>query len=409
MLSVAYLRAFVRRTVATGGRTLSSDVIYLDHNATTPVDPAVVDAALPYLTSEFGNPSSSHRYGDRPRRAIADAREALGALLECRPGEIVFTASGSESDALAIRGAALARRDRGGHVVTSAMEHPAVLEACAALERLHGFAVSYVASDQLGRVDPRAVEEAMTPETVLVSVMYANNETGVIQPIRELAAAAHARGALFHTDAAQAVGKIPTSVSDLGVDLLTVAGHKMYAPKGVGALYVRDRVALEPLIPGGGQERGIRAGTENVALVTALGTAAELARTGLEAEGARVRQLRDLLWSELRLRVPDRLHLNGHATERLPNTLNFSIDGTTGAALLAHLPGVAASTGSACHAGRAAPSPVLLAMGIGQRRAAAAIRLSLGRWTTEDDVRATAERFASAVAAVDESDAGQAA
>lgn len=375
--------------------------VYLDYNATTPVDPRVVEAAMPFLTTEFGNPSSSHRYGDAPRRAVDGARDRLAELLDCRPGEIVFTASGSESDALAIRGAALGRGGR-GHIVTSAIEHPAVLAACEALERLHEYRITRLAPDEDGRVDPVALDNAMSPDTVLVSIMHANNETGTIQPIRALADVAHAHGALFHTDAAQTVGKIPVSVAALGVDLLTVAGHKMYAPKGIGALYVRDGLALEPVIPGGGQERGLRAGTENTAYIAALGVAAELARTHGEAEAARIRELRDRLWAQLTGALPGRVQLNGHDTERLPNTLNISVDGLGGAALLAQVPDIAASTGSACHSGSTAPSSVLLAMGLSEQRAAGAVRLSLGRWTTDDDVRTAATLLARAAAELDQ-------
>ncbi len=377
---------------------LDREVVYLDYNATTPVDPAVVDAMLPYLAAEFGNPSSSHRYGAAPRAAVDDARMKLAALLDCEPDEIVFTASGSESDALAIRGVALAGGRRDGHVITSAIEHPAVAEACASLERLHGLRITRLAPDTAGRVKPAALEAAMTADTVLVSIMHANNETGTIQPVRELAEVAHARGVLFHTDAAQSVGKIRTSVRHLGVDLLTVAGHKMYAPKGIGALYVRDGVELEPVIGGGGQERGRRAGTENTAFIVALGAAAELAASSLGEEPARVRRLRDRLEAELTARLPGRVHPNGDRVERLPNTLNVSIDGSAGAELLAAIPALAAATGSTCHSGSAAPSSVLLAMGLDEQRAAGAIRLSLGRWTTEDDVRLASARLADAAA-----------
>jgi cysteine desulfurase len=268
--------------------------LYLDHNATTPVDPRVVQEALPYLTTHFGNPSSAHAYGDAPRRAVAGARHRLAALLGCGPDEIVFTAGGSEADNIAVRGVALASAGgRGGHVITQRTEHPAVLGACRALERHHGFRVTYLPVDRSGLVDPADLRRALGPDTVLVSIMHANNETGSMQPIAELAAIAREADVPFHSDAAQSVGKVAVRVDDLGVDLLTVAGHKLYAPKGVGALYVRPGVRLEPLLYGGGQERGLRAGTENVAGIVALGAAAALAGDGLEAEGERLRRLRN--------------------------------------------------------------------------------------------------------------------
>ncbi|WP_436499637.1 cysteine desulfurase family protein [Actinokineospora sp. HUAS TT18] len=365
--------------------------IYLDHNATTPVDPRVTAVCLPYLTDHFGNPSSGHTYGHTARHAVDTARASVAEFLGCAPDEVVFTGSGSESDTLAIRGAALA--GSGDHVITQVTEHPAVLAACDALRRLHGFQVTELPVDEHGLVDPGALAAALTDRTVLVSIMHANNETGTVQPIRELAALAHARGALFHTDAAQSAGKL--DLSDLGVDLLTIAGHKMYAPKGVGALYVRKGLDLEPTVYGGGQESGRRGGTENVALVVALGTAARLA---MDDHGApqRLQHLRDLLHHLLDENLPGRVHLNGHPTRRVPNTLNVSIDGTLGAALLAAVPGIAASTGSACHEGETRPSAVLTAMGHPSDRALAALRLTLGRSTTADDIQYAATQLTAA-------------
>jgi len=377
---------------------LTGGPIYLDYNATTPVDPRVADAALPYLTIHFGNPSSAHSYAAQPHRAIADAREEAAALIGAAPGEIVFTAGGSEADSLAIRGSVLARgAPAGAQVITQPTEHPAVLEACAALARLHGTEVSYLPVGRDGRVDPASLVAAITPRTVLVSVMAANSETGVLQPVRDLAAVARERGVLFHTDAAQAVGKIPIEVASLGVDLLTIAGHKMYAPKGIGALYVRAGVRLEPLVHGGGQEGGLRSGTENVALVAALGQAARLAAADLASGGPqRLRELRELLHRRLDELLPGLVALNGHHEQRLPGTLNISITGVRGDELLAATPGVAAATGSACHAGSAEPSPVLLAMGHGKDRAASALRLTLGRWTTREDAETAAAQIAAA-------------
>jgi cysteine desulfurase len=375
---------------------LADGPIYLDYNATTPVDARVAEAALPYLTTHFGNPSSGHAYAEQPRRALAEARQQLADLIGGQPAEIVFTAGGSEADNLAIRGTALAHEGAApAQIITQASEHPAVLEACRALQRLHGVQVRYLPVDRDGLVDPAALADALTPETVLVSIMAANNETGVLQPITELAGIAHARGVLFHTDAAQAAGKIPIDATAWGVDLLTIAGHKMYAPKGIGALYVRAGVRLEPLVYGGGQERGLRAGTESVALAVALGAAAQLALTELGARGAdRIRSLRDLLHHRLDELLPGRVQLNGHRDRRLPNTVNLSITGVRGDDLLAATPGIAAATGSACHTGTPEPSPVLLAMRHDPGRALSALRLTLGRWTTRDDIEQAAHHIA---------------
>ncbi|MFI6408653.1 cysteine desulfurase family protein [Streptomyces sp. NPDC050548] len=375
--------------------------VYLDYNATTPVDPRVVDAMLPQLGQYFGNPSSDHSYGDQPRHALDQARAQVAALIGARPDEIVFTGSGSEADNLALRGTVLTATADRPHVITQVTEHPAVLATCRALEQFHGAEVTYLSVDHDGLVDPAALASALTEHTVLVSVMAANNETGVLQPIAELARITRAHGTLFHCDAAQAAGKIPLDVGELGVDLLTVVGHKMYAPKGIAALYVRQGVALEPLVYGGGQERGLRAGTENVALAVALGTAAELAAEEL-ADGtpARMAALRDGLHRRLADALPGRVHLNGPDTGRLPNTLNASIDGTLGHELLATAPGLAASTGSACHSGTHTPSPVLTAMGLDAGRALGALRLSLGRWSTPEDIETAATALLKAAAAL---------
>lgn len=370
--------------------------IYLDYLATSPVDPRVVDACVPFLATHFGNPSSGHAFGATAAAAVTTARTSVADLIGCTPREIVFTGGGSESDTLAIRGAALMRRGHGGHIITQVTEHPAVLATCDALARLHGYHVTYLRVDERGLISPADLDAAITDDTTLVTVMHANNETGTIQPIRELAEIAHAHGALFHTDAAQTAGKIPVSVVELGVDLLTIAGHKFYAPKGVGALYVADGLQLEPAIYGGGQERGLRGGTENVALIVAIGQAAELARARLDAETSRLRNLRDLLHDRLAAHLPDRVHLNGHPAQRLPNTLNISVDRTTGPALLAAVPEIAASTGSACHEGVDRPSPVLTAMGMSAERAMSAVRLSVGRWTTVADVETAANAIVGA-------------
>ena len=362
---------------------LRNGPIYLDYNATTPVDPQVVEACLPYLRDHFGNPSSSHVYGRTTRAAITTARASVAGFLGCRPDEIVFTGGGSDGDTLAIRGAALT--GHGTHIITQSTEHPAVLAVCDSLRRLHGFSVTLLPVDRRGLVDPADLGAALTEDTVLVSIMHAHNETGTIQPIRELADLAHARGALFHTDASQSLGKIPVSVRDLGVDLLTMTGHKLYAPKGVGALYVRDGLDLEPVVYGGGQERGLRGGTENVALIVALGEAVLIAADSLASEGHRLRRLRDDLHAQLDRQRPGRVHLNGHPELRLPNTLNISIDGVPGHLLLEATPGVAASTGSACHEGLRHVCPAL-----------SALRLTLGRWTTDDEITRAATLLADA-------------
>jgi len=362
----------------------SMQPIYLDYNATTPVDPRVLEAMLPYLREHFGNPSSSHEYGVQARAGVEQARAQVAVLLGCAPDEIVFTGGGSEADNLAIKGVAEAYRDRGDHIITSQVEHPAVLETCRYLER-RGFRVTYLSVDRYGQVDPDDVARAITPKTILISVMHAQNEVGTIQPIAAIGEIARRHGVLFHTDAAQSVGKISTRVDELQVDLLAVAGHKLYAPKGVGALYIRRGLHVEPLIHGAGHEGGRRAGTENVAGIVGLGEASRLAGENLEEAAARLRDLRDRLHQGLTTHV-EGVHLNGHPTERLPNTLNVSFAGVDSSALLAALPEVAASTGSACHAGLTEPSAVLLAMGVPRELALGAVRFTLGRWTTEEEV-----------------------
>ena len=376
---------------------LQEGPIYLDYNATTPVDPLVATTLSPFLTTYFGNPSSSHFYGHVTREAIGVAREQVALILGCTPDEIVFTGSGSESDMLAIRGSVLASRKRGKHIITQVTEHPAVLNLCQALTRLHDIQVTYVPVDSYGRVNPADVEAAINEQTVLITIMHANNETGTIQPIPELATIAHRHGVLLHTDAAQSVGKIPTLVADLGVDLLTVAGHKLYAPKGIGALYVRKGLRLEPLIYGGGQEGGHRAGTENIAFMVALGAASVIAYEQLGIRQPRIQWLRNHLQRRLETELPNLVSLNGHPTERLPNTLNISIDGISGEEILAATPEIAASTGSACHEGNAEPSSVLTAMGLSRERAMGALRLTLGRWSTEGDVERAVNALTRAV------------
>ncbi len=381
-------------TGASGHPGLCAGPIYLDYNATTPVDPIVVGEMLPYLSVYFGNPSSGHSYAQATRAAVQRAREQVAGLLACEADEIVFTGSGSEADTLAIRGVALAHSAEKDHIITQVTEHPAVLKTCAALERLYGWRVTYVPVDEAGRVDPSQVERSIDDRTALVTIMLANNETGTIQPVAEIARIAHRYGALMHTDAAQAIGKISVNVSDLDVDLLTVVGHKFYAPKGVGALYVRQGVQLESTVYGGGQEMGRRAGTENIAYLVALGTAATLAARQMDEDMVRVRRLREMLQLRLEQALPGRIHLNGHRSQRLPNTLNVSIDGIVGEELLASIPESASSTGSACHEGSTDPSPVLMAMGRTRAQALGALRLTLGRWSSEEEIERAARLLA---------------
>jgi len=358
--------------------------IYFDYNATTPVDPRVLEAMLPYLREQFGNPSSSHAYGSTAHAAIERARGQVAALLGCSPEEIIFTGGGSEADNLALKGIAEANQARGDHLITTQIEHPAVLATCRYLER-RGFRATYLPVDRYGRVSLDDVQRAITPRTILITIMHANNEVGTLQPLAAIGDFARERGIPFHTDAAQSVGKLPTGVDELGVDLLTVAGHKLYAPKGVGALFVGHGLRLEPLIHGAGHEGGRRAGTENTASIVGLGEACRLAGEGLAEETARLRTLRDRLHQGLATQV-GQVYLNGHPSERLPNTLNVSFAGVEGNALLSLAPEVAASTGSACHAGRTEPSAVLLAMGVSPELALGAVRFSLGRWTTAEEV-----------------------
>lgn len=369
--------------------------IYLDYNATTPVDPAVAELAARHLRETFGNPSSGHDYGRIAHAALDEARGQVAALLGAEPDEIVFTGAGSEANNLAIKGVALAAAGRTKHLVTTAIEHPAVLGPCRWLVERLGWRLTVLPVDGHGRVDPDAVARAIEPATALVTIMHANNEVGTLQPIAEIAAACRERGVPLHTDAAQSVGKVPTQIADLGVDLLTVVGHKMYAPKGVGALFVRRGTALDSLVHGAGHEGGRRAGTENVPYAAALGQAAALCQSGLETERPRIQALRDRLHARLEGAVPD-LCLNGHPSQRLPNTLNVSFPGVDGAELLAATPPVAASTGSACHEGHTEPSAVLLAMGLSRARALGAVRLTLGRWTAEEDVDRAAEALVTA-------------
>ena len=360
-------------------------MVYLDYNATTPVDPRVAEAMWPYLRELFGNPSSLHTYGVNAKEAVDTARAQVAKLLGCQADEVVFTSGGSESNNTAIKGVAFRLRQKGYHVITTQIEHSAVVSPCKFLEQL-GFFVTYLPVDRYGMVSVRDVEAAIRPTTILISIMHANNEVGTIQPIAAISELARARGIFMHTDAAQSAGKIPILVNELNVDLLTLAGHKFYAPKGVGALYIRHGLEIEPLIHGASHESGRRAGTENVPLVVALGKACELAATELDSRWAHVVTLRDYLYDNLKKMFGSRLHLNGHPTERVPNTLNVSFEGYTGQELLQKIPEVAASTGSACHAKSREMSHVLRAMGVPERVGCGAVRFSLGQWTTAGDI-----------------------
>jgi cysteine desulfurase len=365
--------------------------LYFDYNASTPLAPEVAAVMRRVMEDAFGNPSSPHWAGAPARALIDKGRRQVADLLGCSPEEIVFTSGGSEANNLALKGVFFARDRDHPHIITTRIEHPAILSPCAFLERL-GAQVAYLPVDSTGRIDPDTLRRAITPDTILISVMHANNEVGTIQPIEECARIAREHGVLLHTDAAQSVGKIATKVEELGVDLLSLAGHKFYGPKGIGALYVRRGTALEPLIHGAGHESGRRAGTESVLLIAALGKACELAQDLSVMQ--RVRALRDRLWDRLSQTFGERIVLNGHSAQRLPNTLNVSFAGEVCAEILAMLDGVAASTGSACHAGRIELSPVLEAMGVRPEVGMGAVRFSLGRPTTQDDVDALAEQLA---------------
>lgn len=358
-------------------------MIYLDYNASTPVDPAVREAMLPYLSEFYGNPSSSHAIGQAVKRAVDKARGQVAAMLGADAEEIVFTSGGTEANNYVIKGVAHALKDRGRHIITSTIEHPAVINPCRFLEA-NGCEVTYVAVDSTGRIDPQAVIEEVRPDTILISIMHANNEVGTIQPIAEIAEAAREGGVLMHTDAAQSCGKINTHVERLGVDFLSVAGHKVYAPQGIGALYIRRGVEMESLHHGAGHERGRRAGTEPVPAIVGLGAAADLAVR--HVNDPRIKALRDRLWDGLKRTFGDAVVLLGHPEDRLPNTLAVGFRGRTGGDILAHCPDICASTGAACHSGERKRSAVLEAMDVPEEVAFGAIRFSVGRFTTETEI-----------------------
>lgn len=373
--------------------------IYMDYHATTPVDPEALAAMQPYFREEFGNPSSrTHVFGWNAEAAVERAREQVAALIGARPAEIVFTSGATEADNLAIKGAAWAYREKGQHLITTVIEHHAVLDACRALER-DGFRVTYLPVDKFGLVDPVAVEEAITDETILISVIAAHNEIGTVEPLEEISRVSRDRGVLLHTDAAQALGKIPFRVDQIGADLVSLSGHKVYGPKGIGALYVRlsrPAVRLIPLLDGGGQERGRRSGTQNVPAIVGFGKACEVAGRVMIEEGVRLRALRERLKAGIVGRI-SQVHVNGHLERRLPGNLNVSFERVEGEALLLSMKDVAVSSGSACTSTTMEPSYVLLALGVAEDLARASIRFGLGRWSSAEEVDYAVERLAERV------------
>lgn len=373
--------------------------IYMDHHATTPVAPEVFEAMRPYFVEQFGNAASrTHAFGWAAEAAVEAARAQVAALIGCKPIEVVFTSGATESDNLAVKGVAYGHREKGNHLITSRIEHHAVLDSCKRLEK-EGVQVTYLPVSRDGLVDPADVAKAITPKTILVSVMLANNEIGTIQPLAEIGRICKERGVLLHSDAVQGVGKIPVNVDALGVDLLSLTAHKMYGPKGVGALYVRmgkPRVKLVAQMDGGGHERGRRSGTLNVPGIVGLGKACELAGQIMAAEAERLTALRERLWAGIRGRL-DHVHLNGHATLRLPGNLNVSFGGVDGESLLMSLKDVAVSSGSACTSASMQPSYVLKALGVGDALAHASLRFGLGRGNTEEEVDYVIDRLAEQV------------
>lgn len=361
--------------------------VYFDHSATTPVDSEVAQIMLEYMTEKFGNPSSIHSFGREVRKAIDGARENVASLIGANANEIFFTSGGTEADNLALKGVAYANRKKGNHIITTSIEHHAVLHACEALEK-QGFSITYLPVDENAMVHIEDVKKAITDKTIMISVMFANNEVGTIQPIKEIGQLAKEKGILFHTDAVQAVGSCPINVKELNIDLLSLSGHKIYGPKGIGALYIRKGVRIEAIQHGGAQERNIRPGTENVPGIIGLGKAAELAKRDLEERISHISKLRDSLIAGIQERITD-IKLNGHPTLRTPGNVNFSFSYIEGESLLLNLDlkGIAASSGSACTSGSLDPSHVLLSMGLNHETAHGSLRLSLGRANTEDDVK----------------------
>jgi cysteine desulfurase len=370
--------------------------VYLDYNATTPHDPEVIEAMLPFLEEAFGNPSSSHYYGAKPRQAVIQAREQVASLLNCKPREIYFTSGGTEANNHAIIGVAEAFSKKGNHIITSRIEHPAVLEVCSYLQK-NDFEITYLPVDESGMVNLADVAAAVTSRTLLITIMHANNEVGTIQPISEIAQIAKEHGIILHTDAAQSVGKIPAEVDQLGVDLLSIAGHKIYAPKGVGALFIREGIKLSNLMQGAGQESGVRPGTENVLEIVGLGKACEISKRDLDKNMTHMQQLRDRLYDGLKSNCGN-TRLNGHLQNRLPNTLSISFEGLEANRILDVIaPEVAASAGAACHADTIEVSGVLKAMDVPLNWAKGTLRLTTGRGTTEADIDTAVDVICEAV------------
>ena len=360
--------------------------IYLDYAATTPADPAVVQAMIPYFHDAFGNPSAIYSYGQEAKSAIEKARSAISSLIGARDEEIVFTSGGTEADNFALKGVAFANQKKGNHIITSAIEHHAVLESCKFLGKM-GFKITYLPVDHFGLMNPDDVKKAITDKTILISIMHANNEIGTIQPIAEISKIAREAGVYFHTDAVQTAGHIPTDVNELGVDLLSMSAHKLYGPKGVGALYIRKGTKLMTFMHGGGQERGRRASTENVPGIVGFGKAAELAKPELDAEMARLTNLRDKLITGIQENV-DHIHLNGHPLKRLPNNVNISVEFVEGESMCLNMDiaGICISTGSACSSANLEASHVLLATGLDPVQAHGSLRFTLGKWTTAEEI-----------------------
>jgi len=365
-------------------------MIYLDYNATTPIDKQVADAMLPYVYGNFGNPSSSHELGVTAKKAVEYSRKQVAKLLNCSPEEIIFTSGGSESNNTILKGVASTYKNRGNHIITSQIEHPSIINPCKYLEKI-GYEISYVRVDKYGVVSPSDVEDLITSQTILVTIMHSNNETGTIEPIEDISKICKKRNVLFHTDASQSIGKVHVDVTSLGVDFLTVAGHKLYAPKGIGALYIRNGIEIEPLIHGAGHESGRRAGTENITFDVALGKACEISIEVLK--NTDIKQLTDYFYKRLKEKFGAKIHLNGHPGKRLPNTLNISFIGYNGHDILNRLDETAASTGSACHSGLTSISPVLNAMGVSDEVGRGAVRFSLGRYTTKNEIDAVIENL----------------
>ncbi|AEG18019.1 Cysteine desulfurase [Methanobacterium paludis] len=361
-------------------------MIYMDHSATAPVDPAVFEAMKPYFIDSFGNASTLYSLGREGRRAMESARKQVASIINADPKEIIFTSGGTESDNIAIKGTAYRLKNKGNHIITSNIEHPAVTETCKYLAK-HGFDVTYVPVDNDGIIKASDVEDAITDKTILITIMHANNEIGTIQPIAEIGQIAHEKGIYFHTDAVQSVGKIPVDVNELNVDMLSLSSHKLYGPKGIGALYIKKGVRLEPILHGGGHERGLRPGTENVPGIVGLGKACEISQENLEKEMQELTRLRDKLIKAV-LEENEEAYLNGHPTQRLPGNVNFRFTGIEGESLILHLDskGIAASTGSACSSTKLEPSQVLMAIGLKEVEAHGSLRISLGRDNTEEQI-----------------------